>query len=161
MSSVTANLPNRLRAAAASPVRLILAVVVLAVAALGGWAAWRAIRGPVLPGTPATADEVASQYGIRIQHVAVLADGGLIDFRIQVIDPDKAAPLFALDTRPRLIVEKTGQEVSSLYHPMAGHSVKAGESAYFLYNDNYGYIKAGASLSILIGDLRLEHIIAQ
>jgi hypothetical protein len=161
MSSVSANLPSRLRAAAASPVRLVVAAVILLVVVLGAWMAWRAVRGPELPGAPATADQIAAQYGIRITHVAVLADGGLIDFRFEVIDADKSAPLFNLETRPRLIVEKTGQEVSSLYHPMQGHTIVAGQSAFFLYNDSHGYIKAGTSISVLIGTLRLEHIIAQ
>jgi hypothetical protein len=146
---------------APTPLFVLLAALAVIVIGVLGWRLWAAF-GPVhLPGTPATAEAVEAQYGIRITHIAVLADGGLIDFRFQVIDVDKAAPLFSLDKRPIMIVEKTGQVVDSLYHPPMGHGVKAGQSQYFIYNDNRGVIKAGMSISVLLGDLRLEHIIAQ
>jgi hypothetical protein len=136
-----------------------LLVVALAGAA-GGWA-WETYRAGQLPGVPASAEVVEAQWGIRITHIAVLADGGLIDFRFQVIDPDKAAPLFSLDNRPILIVEATGRRVESLYHPLHSHTIVAGQSQYILYNNTGGAIQSGAAVSVLLGDVRLEHIIAK
>jgi hypothetical protein len=133
----------------------------VALVALAGWFGWQALRGVQLPGTPASAQAIEAQWGIRITHIAVLADGGLIDFRFQVIDPDKAAPLFSLEGRPILIVEKTGQAVDSLYHPPMSHNIVAGQSQYFLYNDHGGAIQSGTPVSVLLGDLRLEHVIAK
>lgn len=138
-----------------------LSVLLIGLVGVALWFAWQAYRGAQLPGTPATAEAVEAQYGIRITHIAVLADGGLVDFRFQVIDPDKAGPLFSLDNRPILIVEGTGQVVDSLYHPPHSHNIIAGQSSYFLYNDHKGAIQRGVLVSILLGDLRLEHIVAQ
>ncbi len=137
------------------------AILLAAVVALAGWFAWQAAREVQLPGTPASAEAVEAKYGIRITHIAVLADGGLIDFRFQVLDPDKALPLFSLDGRPLLYSEATGKEVDSLYHPPMSHDVVAGQSRYFLYNDRGGAIQRGMSVSVVLGDLRLEHIIVK
>jgi hypothetical protein len=159
MSSAPVALPaQRLRAPLSR--FIVLLAVILLVGAIG-LIAYNAYRSTALPGTPASEAAIADKWGIRITHIAVLADGGLIDFRFQVLDPDKAAPLFELATRPIMIAEKTGKQVDSLYHPPHGHDVVAGQSQYFIYNDNHGAIQSGTSVSVLLGDLRLEHVIAQ
>ncbi len=137
---------------------VFLAVVLLS---LIGWQMWQTYRPIALPGTPASAEVIEERWGIRITHIAVLADGGLIDFRFQILDPEKAMPLFNLEDRPLLYVETTGQLVDSLYHPPHGHELVAGYTQYFLYNNHGGVIKPGTLVSVILGDLRLEHIVAQ
>ena len=159
MSSAPVALPAR-RLRAPLPRFIGLLAIVLLVGA-AGLVAYNSYRSTALPGTPASEAAIADKWGIRITHIAVLADGGLIDFRFQVLDPDKASPLFDLATRPIMIVEKTGKQVDSLYHPPHGHDIAAGQSQYFIYNDSYGAIQSGVSVSVLLGDLRLEHVIAQ
>ena len=141
--------------------RLLISATAALVVGAGLWLGWQAYQAAQLPGTPAAAAAIEAQWGIRVTHIAVLADGGLIDFRFQVIDPDKAGPLFSLDKRPAMIVESTGQRVDSLYHPNMAHDVQAGESVYFIYNDTQGALKPGTAVSVLLGDLRLEHIVVQ
>jgi hypothetical protein len=126
-----------------------------------GGSVWAANRPAPLPGQPATEAAIEDKWGIRITHIAVLADGGLIDFRFQVLDPDKASPLFDLATRPIMIVETTGKKVDSLYHPPHGHNIVAGQSQYFIYNNNGNAIQSGSSVSVVLGDMRLEHVIAK
>jgi hypothetical protein len=125
----------------------------------GGYLTARQAVG--LPGQPATEAAVQEKFGIRITHIAVLADGGLIDFRFQVLDSDKAAVLFELESRPLLYVEATGKKVDSLYHPPHGHNIFAGQSQYFIYNNHQGAIRSGSPVAVVLGDLRLEHIIAK
>jgi len=159
MSSATVSLPTRqLRSPLPRFTWLVIALLILGVVGGGLWAASRSLS---LPGQPATEAAIADKWGIRITHIAVLADGGLIDFRFQVLDPDKASGLFELATRPIMIVEQTGQRVDGLYHPPHGHDIVAGQSQYFIYNNAHGAIKSGSSVSVLLGDLRLEHIIAK
>ena len=137
-----------------------LAAVLLLVGVVG--AGYLAARQNVwLPGQPATEAAVEEKFGIRITHIAVLADGGLIDFRFQVLDSDKAAALFELESRPLLYVEANGKKVDSLYHPPHGHNIWAGQSQYMIYNNYKGAIQSGSSVSVVLGDLRLEHIIAK
>ena len=138
---------------------LMMAALLIVGVAGGGFLA--ANRPAPLPGQAATEAMIAERWGIKITHIAVLADGGLIDFRFQVLDPDKSAALFDLATRPVMVVESTGKRVDSLYHPPHGHNIVAGQSQYFIYNNSYGAIQSGSSVSIVLGDLRLEHVIAQ
>lgn len=159
MSSVSVPLPARRLRTPLPPYILLASIVVIV--AIVGVGLWMASRANQLPGQPATAAAVEAKWGIRITHIAVLADGGLIDFRIQVLDPDKALGLFSLEERPILYVEENGKKVDSLYHPPHSHNVVAGQSQYFIYNNNGNAIQSGASVSVLLGDMRLEHIIAK
>lgn len=152
---------GRLQALFASKFVLPGVIVLAVLLGFGVWRVWPAFQPVTLPGTPASADQVEAQWGVRVQHIAVLADGGLIDFRFQVIDPDKAAPLFSVEKRPAMIVESTGQRVDSLYHPNMAHGTAAGQSVYFIYNDTAGALKSGTLVSVLFGDLRLEHVPVQ
>ncbi len=158
MSSLTAALPvRRLRAPWPRFIGLLAVVMLLGVV---GWRIGASMPASI-PGLPATEAEIADKWGVRVTHIAVLADGGLIDFRFQVLDPEKAGPVMEVDTRPHLYVEKTGQEVSSLYHIMHNHGIPAGESHYLIYNNSNGAIKRGEAVSVVFGTMRLEHIIAK
>jgi len=138
-----------------------LPVALLAVVALIVWRGWQASRPAQLPGTPASVEAVEAQWGIRIQHIGVSADGGLIDFRFVVIDPDKAAPLLSVENRPRLYVEASGALVDSLMHPPHSHEPTPGQSHFLLYHNTGGAIQRGASVSVVIGEMRLEGVIAK
>lgn len=142
-----------------APRLMVLLVILLIVTALSAWLSAR--QTVWLPGQPATEAAVQDKYGIRVTHIAVLAAGGLIDFRFQVLDPDKASALFELENRPLLYVEATGQKVDSLYHPPHGHNFQPGQSQYFIYNNYKGAIRSGSPVAVVLGDLRLEHIIAK
>jgi hypothetical protein len=156
MSSASVSLPTRRLPRFAW---LMLAALLIVGVAGGGFLA--ANRPAPLPGQSASEALIAEKWGIKIEHIAVLADGGLIDFRFKVLDPDKSAALFELATRPVMVVESTGKRVDSLYHPPHGHNIVAGQSQYFIYNNSYGAIKSGTPVSVVLGDLRLEHVVAQ
>ncbi len=147
---------------ARAPLPRLLALAIAAIL-IGGliWRVWSAVQPAPLPGVPATEAALQEKWGVRVSHIAVLADGGLVDFRFQIIDPDKAAPLFDLTTRPILYVEKNGGMVDSLYHPPHGHNIVPGQSQYFIYNNTKGAIHSGDAVSVVIGDMRLEHVIAK
>ncbi len=159
MSSISAPLPARRVRAPLPRLASIIALVAIAAIALGGL--WAVARANQLPGVVVSQAAFEEKWGIHISHIAVVADGGLIDFRFQVIDPDKASPVMEVETRPHLYVESTGQEVSSLYHIMHNHDIQAGKSHYLIFNNENGAIRSGTSVSVVLGDMRLEHIIAQ
>lgn len=159
MSSVTSTTSIR-RWRTIGPRFVGMLAFILLLAGVGGLAA--AARQTVwLPGQAASPAAIESKYGVRLMHIAVLADGGLIDFRFQVLDPDKALALFEIESRPLLFVEADGQKIDSLYHPPHGHRLWVGQSKYFIYNNHRGAIQSGTAVSVVFGDLRLEHVIAK
>jgi hypothetical protein len=103
----------------------------------------------------AAIDAIAANSGIRFTQVMVTANGGLVDVRYQVIDPDKAKTIFdKLETAPRLRAEN-GVEIS-MASPPQRHSLTAGVVYYLLYRNVDGAIKPGSAITILIGkDIKL------
>ena len=66
---------------------------------------------------------MAARYGIDITLIGVTAAGGLIEFRYQVVDPDKANPIIHdLRLCPKLVVEDTGATLALRSLP---HSIGA------------------------------------
>jgi hypothetical protein len=113
--------------------------------------------------TLVTADGLAARYGIDITMVGVTAAGGLLDFRYQVVDPDKAnAVIHDLDLYPVFVVEDTGQTLAlrSLPHSH-GTTLELGGSYYFLLPNANNAVHPGDPLTVVIGDARLEHVVAQ
>jgi len=95
--------------------------------------------------------------GIRVIRVAETGGGGLVDFRYQVIDPDKAELIHL--QRPRLVDERTGTLVDTLFMGHSHHGVpKAGYSYPLLFVNSQGLIKRGGTVAVVIGDARLDHV---
>jgi hypothetical protein len=99
-------------------------------------------------------------WGIDITNVGMIANGGLVDMRFQVVDPDKALGILDDDNYPVLIDEATG---TPLFRPTShgGHSgnFAAGRTYFFLYQNVNGLVKAGSRITIRFGDVTLEHVI--
>jgi hypothetical protein len=146
--------------------RLIAIGLVLALL-VGGAAAkalWPDGETDYLAGTtPVTAEGMAAQYGINVTLIGVTAAGGLIDFRYQVVDPVKADPMVHdLELLPKLIVEDSGAALtfSSLPHKHSDE-LELGGSYFFLMGNSNNAIRPGSLVSVVIGEYRLEHLVAQ
>ncbi|HWQ14412.1 MAG TPA: hypothetical protein VNL77_16550 [Roseiflexaceae bacterium] len=142
----------------------------LALALLAGLAAWlivaRLTPGAGRPPYDALDDRAQSAFiaatGVRVMRVAVTAGGGMVDLRYQVIDPAKAAVIHDLDRPPAVVDEATGQVISQpwMQHAHAGE-IHAGVTYYMLLVNPKGVITPGSRVSVVIGDARLEHVVAQ
>ena len=104
------------------------------------------------------ADAIADRLGIRITKVVVTADGGLVDLRYQVIDPDKAVFLFDnLDVVPMMIAPNG--EVIRLESLPHRHDVYAGLAYFILYRNAKNSVQPGSQVTVVVGDdLYLEHV---
>lgn len=107
-----------------------------------------------------TAKGMAARYGIDVTLIGVTAAGGLIDFRYQVVDPDKANRIIHdRGLYPKLIAEDTGAMlgVKSLPH---AHKVELelGGTYFFLLTNANNAVHRGSRVTLVIGDARLEHI---
>jgi hypothetical protein len=145
-------------------VLMVLFVVALAVAVGLGvrWAT--AGAADVRSGTEAVSvQDFAAHTGIRVTLLGVTAEGGMIEFRYQVVDPDKASLLLHDEAkRPVLVAEDSGVTVAMLSRP---HSHKAdlrtGGTYFFLMANTRNAIKDGTPVTIVVDDVRLEHVVAQ
>jgi hypothetical protein len=140
---------------------VVLALIVGSVAAR----AWWPDRGEdVRSGTTLVdAEGMADRYGIDVTLVAVSAAGGMIDFRYQVVDPEKADGVLHDDTLlPILVREDTG-ETLILSSPPHHHAtvLELGATYFFLFANAHNAIHDGTLVTLVLGDVRLEHIVAQ
>jgi hypothetical protein len=143
--------------------RWVAVVVALALVVAGtlAWRAWSDHRADIRSGTTlVSTEELAAQYGIDVNLIAVTAAGGLIEFRYQVVDPDKAARLLHdAKLAPAFVVEKTGETLVMSSPPHShGAELRLGGTYYFLMANARNAVHRGTSLTLVIGDLRVEHL---
>ncbi len=113
--------------------------------------------------TLVTAKGMAARHGIDVTLIGVTAAGGLVDFRYQVVDPDKATPVVHdLDLFPKLIEERTGAMLAmrSLPHNHK-RELEFGGTYFFLLPNAHNALHPGSRVTLVIGDARLEHIVVK
>ena len=102
---------------------------------------------------------IEDRYGIHVTMVAVTAGGGVVDFRFQVVDPEKANIYMHGPTSelPILIVGKSGTRIDPRPHT---HHVnyEFGRTYYTIYRNPRGVVEPGSQISVQIGDLLLRNI---
>jgi len=138
--------------------------VILALTLIGGFLAWR-----LWPAAPAPTNipmpinpTIEDKWGVRVTQIGVTADGGLVDFRFMVIDPNKAlAMLQDIKNLPVLVAEDSGTLVNSAAMMAQKHNLNPGRTYFLLYRNTQGAIKPGGAVTVKFGDLLLEHVVAK
>jgi hypothetical protein len=141
----------------------VTAVVLLAVG-VGVWSWWTHRPVDVRDGTTAVSVEgLAARYGIDVNLVAVTAAGGLVEFRYQVVDPDKATPILHDPVlAPTLVAEASGKTLTMSAPPHRhGGELQLGGTYFFLMANAHNALRPGDLVTLVIGDARLEHIETQ
>lgn len=104
---------------------------------------------------------IEERYGLRITMLGVTAGGGAVDFRFQVVDPDKASVyLHGTEDLPFLIVEGSGARIEAPNHQHTT-TYQYGIVYYMLYGNPRGVVQPGTRVTVVLGDLRLKHIVAR
>ena len=142
-----------------------LAVMVVAVLLLGGGAAyagWAGQKADVREGTTlVTAEGMAARYGIDVNLIGLTAAGGLVEFRYQVVDPDKADQMIHDDKLlPIVVVEESGATML-ISRPHHATDVQLGGTYFFLFANAHDAIHAGSKVTLVLGDSRLEHLVVR
>lgn len=140
------------------------AVVIMLAAAVGSYVVTHrgtAAQGPPPVGAVSTA-VMEDRYGVRIDLVGLAALGGLLELRFTVLDKDKATGLFHDATlTPEILVERSG----AVLHPPSGMAHKLvllnGASYFMLFTNVGDAVQEGDLLSIVVDQVRIEHIPAQ
>jgi len=150
----------RRRAMLATGVAAVALWLPAASAATGGTGA----PGPGVPVSwqrTAVADgDLAGRIGVRLVRVSVSGAGGLIDLRYQVVDPARAAAVHAAATPPAIVDERTGLVLAQLLMDHA-HSgpLKPAVTYYLLFDNPGGWVHRGATVTVLLGDAQVEHVV--
>ena len=105
--------------------------------------------------------EFEALTGTQISLIAVTGGGGFVDFRVRVIDAEKATAFFAdTNNAPYLVVEESGVQLAPPAD--AEFNVELEERGYFmLYANANNAVQQGTLISVVVGDVRLEAIPAQ
>jgi hypothetical protein len=138
--------------------RLLVGVLVLTFAAA---VVWRTT-------TPAQADRgynvprsagLESKLGVRFVQAAVVADGGIVELRYQVLDAQKASKFQRNVKHPPVL--RSGSRPGSLYRTALmrqGHELRPGQDYYILYLNNNHAVRPGETLEIDAGDQTLAKV---
>jgi hypothetical protein len=139
-----------------------LLVVVVALALGLSW--WTARADDVRDGTDLlTTQELAAQHGIAVDLVAVTANKGLVEFRFQVVDPDRATRiLHDSELAPTLVDEASGATLRMSAPPHKhGGELRLGGTYFFLMANSHNALHDGSTVTLVMGDSRVEHLAVQ
>jgi hypothetical protein len=135
---------------------IVLAVLaVLMALIISNLAQSRALASRAVPQNAA----MEKALGVRFSRVAVVADGGLITVSYVVLDPEKASR-FQLDGAhpPVLHSEARGLSTQRVSLMKQGHTLRAGQTYYLVYQNARGALKPNELVSIDSGALHLRHV---
>ena len=106
-----------------------------------------------------TAANLGDRSGVEITRVAVTGEGGLVDLRFKVVDPDKANALHDERTPPAVVDENSGLVVHQLLmnHAHSG-AFKAGVTYYLVFENPGNWVRRGGKVTVLLGDAQVEHV---
>ena len=105
---------------------------------------------------------LAERSGVRLVRVAVSGNGGLLDLRYQVIDPDRANAVHDRKTPPSLVDERTGLVVNQYLMGHMHHGrLKAGQTYYLIFENPGNLVQSGGRVAVQLGAVRVAHIRVQ
>lgn len=145
--------------------RHLAAIGLAALALVGGmWAWWsRPATNPAIDGTiSVSAEELESVYGAKVDLVALLANGGLIELRFQVVDKDKARALFGdVEDMPKLALEDSDIVIQSARGMGHKFELVNGGSYFILYPNPADAVHKGTEVSFVMNGYRVPHLVVQ
>jgi hypothetical protein len=134
---------------------------------LVGCATTSASRGAALAEARETGEE---RWGVEPLGVRLSAAGYMLDFRLRVLHREKAAPLLIRRSDCYLIAEESGDTLQVARSPKIGalratvrtESMVKQDRIYATLFANPGrLVKAGDTVTVVMGDYRAEHVVVQ
>ncbi len=111
--------------------------------------------------------QLEKDWGIRVVGLRSTMTGMMVDFRYKIVDAKKAAPLLDINKKAYLLVEKSqarlgvpnSVKIGALRQTTHAKKVKEGRDFFILFgNPGARYIKPGDKATLVIGDMRVEHL---
>lgn len=144
----------------AVPVALLLALIV----AFFGYRAWDAGRTESAESAAnyLSANDLEESYGLGVRLIGVTGGGGMVDFRLKILDSDKARAFLQDPAHwPRLIVAESGEALLGTEELDEDVSWEEGGILFILFSNSDGAIQSGTPVIVEFGKVQLEPIIAQ
>jgi hypothetical protein len=143
---------------------VVLAAALLA-ALLAGMLAWRdspPTNAAIADSTAITADQLEQQYGVRLDVLGLLASGGLLELKFQVLDADKASALFGpSEDMPVLAVEGSSNVLRTARGMKHNFEILDGATYFFLYTNVANAVHEGSEVAFVIDEVRIPHLVVQ
>jgi hypothetical protein len=108
----------------------------------------------------------ARRYGIGQLHVRSISTGASLEFRCQVLDPDKAKALNDNRVAPVAIERKTGTRLSVANtenngKPVQRVSPEAGQEYWMVFGNRGKIVKPGNMVDLVIGTVHISGLIVE
>lgn len=145
------------------PISLLPAFALAAMIAAALLLFWRSsVPAPATPAGLPSSSAIEARYGVQFTMVGVTADGGLLDLRFSVLDADKAMAMHQNPSiQPYIIDEQTGTTIDSSPTMSHKHPLEVGRTYFELYRNPKGLVQPGRLVTVVVGDDRIEHLVAQ
>ncbi|MFM2077264.1 MAG: hypothetical protein RJA49_1154 [Actinomycetota bacterium] len=109
-----------------------------------------------------TAEQLADQYGVKLDVLGLIASGGLIEMKFQVLDADKASALFGdVEDMPKLAVEGSSTTLTSAKGMKHHLTLLDGATYFFLYTNANDVVHRGDLVAFVMNGVRLPHLEVQ
>lgn len=139
-----------------------MAGLALLLVALAAWMIASQYSGSFWPDQAAMAQAAFEEAtGIRLVRVASTAQGGMIDLQYQVMDPDKALIIHDDENPPTLIDDATGLVLATPFHDHGFKKLRPALTYHVLIVNGDGLLKRGSTVTLIVGQSRLEHVVVQ
>ena len=117
---------------------------------------------PVSP--PAPQSPIGDRWGIQADSVRLSGHGHIVIFRYRVIDATKALSVINPQTKPRIIEQESGSQLSVPNLRMIGSFRQTPRKlipgrTYFVAFSNNGAVRNGSKVTVVLGDLRIENLV--
>ena len=103
------------------------------------------------------------QYGIQINLIAVTAAGGLVDFRMQILDAEKARLLISDRSKmPVLFIEEIGITLRPPEDSSTQELTLENDKLFYnLFSNPQGLIQPGTPITVIFGEIGVEPMISK
>lgn len=153
---------------------LLTALCVRAIAAEGTpEAEW---KPPPMPGATPFAelnlsDEqvqmLREDWGVEVLGIRLASANYMMDFRFRVLDVDKAISLFDHRIKPYVIVDRSNiklpvpmaAKIGAFRPTNRGKNIKPDKNYYMIFGNPDRHVKAGETVTIVIGDFRIDSLL--
>jgi hypothetical protein len=106
-------------------------------------------------------------WGVEVLGLRLASAGYMMDFRFRVHDVDKAITLFDHRIKPYVIVDRSNiklpvpmaNKVGALRPTNRGKNIKPDKNYYMIFGNPDRHVKPGETVTIVIGDFRVDHLL--
>ncbi len=121
---------------------------------------------PAAPDYSALNEQLREQWGIEVVALRLTAGKQMLDFRYRIVDAEKALPI-TKEEKPYLVDNATGQKLPVPVTPKVGALRSSGQQPvngriyFMIFANPSGWVKAGGSVTVVIGETTIEGLVVQ